>query len=65
MHEVTSAVPAQLGLKALALAWPKAALAFSNPGPGQSHESQLGPGLAQPRPWLLYVKCIFFLLQIS
>jgi len=51
-----SVVPAWLGLKALALAWPQMALAFSNIRPGQSHHSQLGPGLAQPWLWLLYMK---------
>jgi hypothetical protein len=50
----------QLGLKAPALAWPEAALAFSNPRPGQSRETWLGSGLARPRPQLLYVKCKFF-----
>ena len=34
---------AQLGLKALALAWPEVALAFSTSGPSQSHHSWLGP----------------------
>ena len=52
----SSAVLAQLGLKALDLAWPEAASAFSNPRPGQSHQTRLGSGLAQPRSWLLYVK---------
>jgi hypothetical protein len=56
---------ARLGLKALALAWPEAALAFSNPRPGQSHETWLGSSLARPRLWLLYVKCKKKLLQIG
>jgi hypothetical protein len=34
--EKASDVPARLGLKAPALAWPEAALAFRNPRPGQS-----------------------------
>jgi hypothetical protein len=55
-----SAVPARLGLKAPALAWPEAASAFSNPRPGQSREPRLGSGLARPRPRLLYVKCTIF-----
>ena len=45
---------AQLGLEAPALAWLEA-LAFSNLRPGQSRHSQLGSGLAWPRPQLLYV----------
>ena len=36
---INSAVPARLGLKAPALAWPEAASAFSNPRPGQSRET--------------------------
>jgi len=48
-----SAVPARLGLKAPALAWPEPALAFSNPRPSQSRQTRLGPGLAWPRPRLL------------
>jgi hypothetical protein len=56
----TSAVPARLGLKAAALAWLEAALAFWNLRPGQSHQPRLGPGLAWPRPRLLYVKCSNF-----
>ena len=55
-HATISGVPAQLGLKAPALAWPEVALAFLNLRPGQSCHSQLGPGLAWLRPWLLYVK---------
>ena len=43
----------QLGLKA-------PALAFSNPRPGQSHETWLGSSFAWPRPQLLYVKCTIF-----
>jgi hypothetical protein len=50
---VVSDVPARLGPKAPALAWPEAALAFSRPGPGQSPHSRLGPGPAWPKPWLL------------
>ena len=45
---------ARLGLKAPALAWPEVALAFKNTQPGQSRHPRLGPGLAWPRPWLLY-----------
>jgi hypothetical protein len=48
-----SAVLAQLGLKA-------AALAFSILGLSQSCQLGLGLGLAQLRPWLLYAECIFF-----
>ena len=59
-----SAVPAQLGLKATALAWLEVALAFSTHRPGQSHQPGPGSGLAWPRPWLLYVKCSIFFLQI-
>jgi hypothetical protein len=51
---VVSGVPARLGLKAPALAWPEAALAFSNLRPSQSRQTGLGPGLAWPRPRLLY-----------
>ena len=50
---IHSAFPARLGLKAPALAWPELALAFSNTRPGQSHQTRLGLGLAQPRPRLL------------
>ena len=60
-----SAVLAWLGLKALALAWPEAALAFSNARPGQCHQPRLGLGLAWPRPWLLYVKYKFFSIQVT
>ena len=59
-HLPRSGVLAWLGLKAPALAWPEAALAFSNPRPGQSHRPRLGPGLAWPRPWLVYVKIFKF-----
>jgi hypothetical protein len=52
----TSGVLAWLGLKAPALAWPEAALACSNPRPGQSCQPGLGPGLAWPRPRLFCVK---------
>ena len=55
-----SAVLARLGLKAVALAWLEAALAFSTHRPGQSHQPGPGLGLARPRPWLLYVKCSNF-----
>ena len=47
-----SVLPARLGLKAAALAWLEAALAFRNPRPGQSRRSGLGPGLARPGPRL-------------
>jgi hypothetical protein len=47
-----SAVPARLGLKAPALAWPKTALAFAIHRPGQSRQLGLGPGLAWPGPRL-------------
>ena len=53
----TSAVPARLGLKAPALAWPEVALASSNARPGQSHLTWLGLGLAWPRPRLFGI-CI-------
>jgi hypothetical protein len=59
----TSAVPARLGLKAPALAWPEAALAFSNVRPGQSRQPRLGLGLARPRPRLFYVIFFFFSLK--
>ena len=48
-----SDVPAQLGPKAMALAWPLAALAFQIDQPSRSQLSWLGSGLAQPEPWLL------------
>ena len=41
---MVSAVPAQLGLKAAALAWPEVALAFSNARPGQSQQTWPGLG---------------------
>src|SRR5216684_5142401 len=47
-----SVLPARLGLKAMALAWLEAALAFRNPRPGQSRRLGLGPGLARPGPRL-------------
>ena len=53
---LTSAVPARLGLKALALAWPEVALASSNTRPGQSIKHGLAlawPGLGQG--FLVYV----------
>ena len=37
---ITSAVPARLGLKAPALAWPEGAPALSNLRPGQSRQSR-------------------------
>jgi len=52
MTGALSAVPAWLGLKA-------PALAFLNARPSQSRQPGLGSGLAQPRPWLLYVKWFF------
>ena len=54
--DTTSDVPARLGPKALALAWPEAALAFLRSGPSQSHHERLGPGPARPKPWLLTEK---------
>jgi hypothetical protein len=51
-----SAVPARLGLKALALA-------SMNTRPGQSCQLRLGSGLAWPGPRLLYVKLINFRLM--
>ena len=48
-----SDVPARLGPKATALAWPEPALAFSRAGLSQSCHSRLGPGPVQPKPWLL------------
>jgi hypothetical protein len=53
-------VPARLGLKALALAWPEVALAFSNPRPSQSRQTGFGPGLAWLRPWLLYGNILIY-----
>ena len=50
---VVVVVPAQLGPKAPALAWPEAALALSRPGPGQSPHSRLGSGPAWLKPRLL------------
>ena len=61
---VISVVPARLGLKATALAWPELALAFSKPRPSQSRQTGLGPGLAWPRPRLLYGR-IFFTYIVS
>ena len=60
LYFMHSAVLAQLGLKAAALAWLEAAWAFSTHRLGQSHQPGPGLGLAQPRPWLLYVKCSNF-----
>ena len=51
---------AQLGLKALALAWLEAALALSKLRPGQSCHCWLGSSLAWPRPWLLAYKYLYF-----
>ena len=60
LNWTSSDVPARLGPKAPALAWPEAALAWPeaalacwNPGPSQSRHSRLGLGLARPRPRLL------------
>jgi hypothetical protein len=58
-----SVVPAWLGLKATALAWLLGALAFSKPRPGQSQDSWLGLGLAQPRPWLVHEKHVSYSLN--
>ena len=52
----SSDVPAQLGPKAAALAWLEAAPALWRDGPSQSHNSQLGPGLAWPKLRLLEEK---------
>jgi hypothetical protein len=49
----SSAVPARLGLKAPALAWPEGASAFQNPRPSPRSRLRLGHGLAWPRPGLL------------
>ncbi|KAH9021917.1 hypothetical protein EDB84DRAFT_1274768 [Lactarius hengduanensis] len=48
----SSDVPARLGLKAPALARPKAAPAFENARPSQSPHLRLGSGLAWPKPRL-------------
>ena len=48
-------IPAWLGLKATALAWPGATSACSIPRPGQSCQLWLGSSLAWPGPRLLYV----------
>jgi hypothetical protein len=50
-----SVVPARLGLKAPALAWPEVALACLDDRPGQSRHSGT-QGLARPRPRLVYVQ---------
>jgi hypothetical protein len=50
-----SAVPARLGLKAAALAWLSAALAFETHRPGREWRLRLGYGLAWPGPRLLRV----------
>ena len=55
-----SVVPARLGLKAPALAWPEPALAFSNPRPSQNRQTRLGSGLAWPRP-RLYIVCMLYI----
>jgi hypothetical protein len=60
----SSDVLAWLGPKAAALAWPEPALAFSRAGLTQSCHSQLGPGLAWPKPQLLAHILIKFLHQI-
>jgi len=52
-----SAVLAQIGLKAVALAWLEVALAFLTHRPGQSCQPGPGSGLAWLRLLLLYVKC--------
>jgi len=52
-HYQCSAVPAWLGLKAPALAWPEGAPAFQNPRPSCGSWLWLGHGLAWPRPGLL------------
>jgi len=49
---IISAVLARLGLKAMALARPKAAPAFWNPRPSHGSRLRLGQGLARPRPRL-------------
>jgi hypothetical protein len=51
----SSDVPARLGPKAAALAWPEPAPAFSRAGPSQSRHSRLGPGPARPKPRLLQI----------
>jgi len=61
---IISAVPARLGLKAPALAWPEGAPAFQNPRPSCESQLQLGHGLAWPRPGLLqqipYLVCAHY-----
>jgi hypothetical protein len=47
-YEIISGVPAWLGLKAAALAWPEAALAFQNLRPSCQLWLRLGHGLAWP-----------------
>jgi hypothetical protein len=64
MDSTDSDVLAQLGPKAVALAWPEPALAFSRAGPSQSRHSWLGPGPAWPKPQLLAHILIKFLHQI-
>ena len=62
---VRSAVPARLGLKAPALAWPEGALALSNLRPGQSRQSRLGSGLGPGFIYMYsqsYILLIFFFL---
>ena len=64
VHHRPSAVPARLGLKALALAWPEGALAFQNPRPSCGSRLRLGHGLAWPRLGLLqqipYLVCAHY-----
>ena len=55
-----SDVPAWLGPKAMALAQPKPAPAFSKAEPSQSCHSQLGPGPAWLKLQLFAKKAIFF-----
>jgi hypothetical protein len=49
---LASGVPARLGLKAAALAWPEAAPAFQNLRPSRQSRLRLGHGLAWPGPRL-------------
>jgi hypothetical protein len=52
--QLVRAVPAWLGPKAPALAWPERAPALNIVRPSQSHKVRPGSGLAWPRPGLLY-----------